>query len=172
MVHQFYGLLANHTFVVFSNQLLQLVLERFSINCIKDSFTFSETIQQLKFDSDNVYLFFCDVTSLFTNVSLTDIIKLCSITLYEDSRTLTVHPIPQVVFVELMEYATCFVEFSFNNKMYRQIDGISMGLPLGPALANVFVGFYEQKLVSQIAKPQVYFRYVDDTFVIFYHEVN
>ena len=45
-----------------------------------------------------------------------------------------------------------------------------MGNPLGPALANIFVGFYEQKLFDQGDKPSVYFRYVDDTCVIFESE--
>ena len=45
-----------------------------------------------------------------------------------------------------------------------------MGSPLGPALANIFVGYYEEKLFSEISKPAVYFRYVDDTFVIFQNE--
>ena len=29
--------------------------------------------------------------------------------------------------------------------MRKQIDGVAMGSPLGPALANIFVGFYESK---------------------------
>ena len=45
-----------------------------------------------------------------------------------------------------------------------------MDSPLGPALANIFVGYYEEKLFSEISKPAVYFRYVDDTFVIFRNE--
>ena len=85
---------------------------------------------------------------------------------------MTTLPISQKVFVELMEYATSFVEFSFNNKMYCQIGVVAIGSPLGPAIFNIFVGFYEEKLFSQIAKPQVYFRYVHDTFVIFYHEAE
>ena len=47
-----------------------------------------------------------------------------------------------------------------------------MGLPLGPALANIFVGYYEEKLFSQTQKPPTYFRYVDDTFAIFDHEAE
>ena len=45
-----------------------------------------------------------------------------------------------------------------------------MGTSLGPALANIFVGYYEEKLFSEISKPAVYFRYVDHTFVIFQNE--
>ena len=47
-----------------------------------------------------------------------------------------------------------------------------MGSPLGPALANIFVGFHESRLFDNTVKPGVYFRYVDDTFVIFSSELD
>ena len=47
-----------------------------------------------------------------------------------------------------------------------------MGSPLGLALANIFVGYYEEKLFSQTQKPPTYFRYVDNTFAIFNHEAE
>ena len=47
------------------------------------------------------------------------------------------------------------------------LDGVAMGSPLGPALADIFVGFHESRLSGNTTKPGVYFRYVDDTFVIF-----
>ena len=68
-----------------------------------------------------------------------------------------------------MHSATSTVEFSFDNIIYRQIDGAAMSSPLGPALANIFVGYYEKKLFSEISKPAVYF-YIDDTFAIFRKE--
>ena len=64
-----------------------------------------------------------------------------------------------------MTIATSSVEFSFNNIMHRQIDGVAMGSPLGPALANIFVGFHERRLFKSVKKPWMYFRYVDDTFI-------
>ena len=47
-----------------------------------------------------------------------------------------------------------------------------MGSPLGTALANIFVGYDEEKLFSQTQKPPTYFRYVDDTLAIFDQEAE
>ena len=47
-----------------------------------------------------------------------------------------------------------------------------MGSPLGPALANIFVGFHESRLFDNTVKPGVYFRFVDDTFAIFGSELD
>ena len=47
-----------------------------------------------------------------------------------------------------------------------------MGSPRGPALANIFVGYYEGKLFSQTRKPPVYFRDVDNTTAIFNREAE
>ena len=69
-----------------------------------------------------------------------------------------------------MQLATSSVEFSFKNNMYRQIDGVAMGSPLRPALANIFVGHQEQKLFNVVNRPLAYFRYVDDTFTVFNNE--
>ena len=51
--------------------------------------------------------------------------------------------------------------------MYKQIDGVAMGSPLGPILANIFVGYLESKLFLNCKSPLMYLRYVDDTFVMF-----
>ena len=42
-----------------------------------------------------------------------------------------------------------------------------MGSPLGPLLANVFVGFLEQQLFDKVHKLYCYVCYVDDTFTCF-----
>ena len=58
----------------------------------------------------------------------------------------------------------------FNNNFYIQKDGVAMGNPLGPTLANAFLSFHEQNWLNKCPKqfrPIFYKRYVDDIFVLF-----
>ena len=51
---------------------------------------------------------------------------------------------------------------------YDQIDGVAMGSPLGPFLANVFMCNFEGKWVmNNGASPTIWCRYVDDAFTLF-----
>ena len=126
--------------------LLEPVLKRFSTHCVRDSFTFADAIQNSK-DANNLFMCSFDISSLFTNVLLEETINICEDALYcDDSNAQPL--ISKAVFIELMKSVTFGVEFSFNDIMYKQTDGVAMGSPLGPALANIFVGFYEEKLFS------------------------
>ena len=58
----------------------------------------------------------------------------------------------------------------FNNKYYKQVDGVAMGYPLGSALANTFMCSFESKWLSDCPnyfKPVFYRRYINDIFVLF-----
>ena len=51
----------------------------------------------------------------------------------------------------------------FNGELYEQTDGVAMGSPLGPLLANVFMCHIENQLEQNNMIPSFYRRYVDDT---------
>ena len=55
-----------------------------------------------------------------------------------------------------MKMATVGVEFRLNGLMYRQIDSIYMGSPLGPIPANIFIGYYEKKLFKGSVGPKMH----------------
>ena len=54
--------------------------------------------------------------------------------------------------------------FQFDGNLYEQIDGVAMGSPLGPLMANAFLCSIEEKLDQDNKLPEFYRRYVDDTF--------
>ena len=59
--------------------------------------------------------------------------------------------------------------FIFDNSLYRKIDGVAMGSPLGPTIANAFLCYYEKEWLDSCPvqfNPKLYTRYVDDIFVI------
>ena len=68
----------------------------------------------------------------------------------------------------LFEFATKISHFIFDGQYYDQVDGVAMGSPLGPVLANIFMCHFEEQWVNNtVACPSIWFRYVDDTFSLF-----
>ena len=126
--------------------------------------------QDLITDSDQTFLCSFDIFSLFTNIPFGETIQICADSLYNSNLTPPI--MDKDVFIELMNIATTSVEFIFNNKVYKQIDGVAMGSLPGPALAKIFVGYQEEKLFIDNNQPLIYFRYVDDTFAIIEDEFN
>ena len=135
-----------------------------NIYTVRDSFSFAK--EAVTFSS-NLHMSSLDVTSLFTNIPVDETIDICCDELFKNDTV--INGMNREIFRELLVLAlkeTCFV---FDDKLYQQIDGVSMGSPLGPILANAFLAFHEQKWIDNCPadiKPIVYRRYVDDVFIL------
>ena len=140
-------------------------MDKYSSHVVSDSFCFSDIIRGLAGPKRNAFMCSFDVKSLFTNVPIDETIKICLDTLYR-SKDITPPCIDESLLKKLLQKCTVGVEFSFNNLMYRQVDGVAMGSPLGPILANVFLGYCETRIAPD-EWPELYRRYVDDTFSLF-----
>ena len=63
----------------------------------------------------------------------------------------------------------------FDNKYYSQIDGVAMGSPSGPTLANIFLCYHESNWLKNCLKdfkPVYYKRYVDPQFSFFFADAR
>ena len=113
-----------------------------------------------------------DVSNLFTNVPLDETINICLDSLYT-TGTNAIIGLPRNLFKQFLELSVKNSFFIFNSKLYKQIDGVGMGLPLGPSFANIFMCHHEREWLENCPvafRPVFYKRYVDDTFVLFKHK--
>ena len=78
-----------------------------------------------------------DVDFLFTSISVDETIDICIDSLYKGDENNS--KIPKDVFRNLLTVVTKESFFMFNNKFYKQINGVAMGSLLGPALVNIFM---------------------------------
>ena len=108
---------------------------------VNSTSAFMDVLHDFSFsEGDNLVSF--DVVSLYTNVPLDETIKLISDYVYSDESK-RVPPFPKKVFIKLLKFSTSGM-FLYNDKLFRQTDGVAMGSPLGPSLANFFLGHLEK----------------------------
>ena len=146
------------------------ILKDISVNdfTIGNSFEFGKEV--LKQDA-SLYMGSLDVEALFTSLPLIETINICVSELFKNKET--INNLTKNEFKTFLEFATNEPWFIFNNNFYKQVDGVAMGSPLGPTLANVFMSHFEKKWLEVCPisfKPVFYRRYIDDIFVMFKSE--
>ncbi|CAM4849385.1 unnamed protein product [Rotaria magnacalcarata] len=142
-----------------------------SFSYIKDSFDLVKQIKEITNAKQQVMCSF-DVDALYTNVPVKEAIDIV-VESMEKSKTIKNTPFNKKQFKKLLELAVCNVPFRFMNEYYIQCDGVAMGSPLGPILADMFMSKLENKLNKfSKNKPQVWLRYVDDILCIFDNKQN
>jgi hypothetical protein len=70
----------------------------------------------------------------------------------------------------LFKHVLTSTYFCYDGQFYEQTDGVAMGSPLSPVIANFFMEDFERRAIEQAThKPICWYRYVDDTFAIWPH---
>ena len=131
---------------------------------MSNTFSFVKDINNLK--CNNKYLTSFDVVSLYTNIPLNETIELAVDVIKRNDQKLN---ISRTELRQLFEFATAETHFLFEGKIFDQIDGVAMGSPLAPVLANLFMGHHENNWLKNYkgVSPIIYKRYVDDIFCLF-----
>ena len=95
--------------------------------------TIADSLKDIQLDEVDEIVSF-DVKSLYTNVPVVEAMDHCTELLY--SGKYQKPPIDKETFRALLKISSCNVLMSTNDGYYQQIDGLAMGSPPAPMLAN------------------------------------
>ena len=113
-----------------------------------------------------------DVSALFSSVPIDPALKIIKDLLVKDPnlKDRTVIGIDDIIL--LLEFCLKNTYFSIQGWFFQQVEGVAMGSPVSPIVANLCMEFLEQKSLSTAPhSPRFWCKFVDDTFVI-HKEVN
>ena len=102
---------------------------------------------------------------MFTNVPLEETINICVNELFKSNSN--IHGLNKKQITEMLSLTTKESIILFDMTFYTQVDGVAMGSPLGPSLANALLCHHETKWLNDCPdkfKPVFYKRYIDSLF--------
>ncbi|XP_045449970.1 uncharacterized protein LOC123658651 [Melitaea cinxia] len=125
---------------------------------VKDSRHFVQIIKEITLEPNEIMVSF-DVESLFTNVPIDECLDVVREKLRDSEMPLN--------YIDLLKHCLEGNYFLFQGQYYLQIDGVAMGSPVAPVLANLWMEHFEEKALSLGPKIiRLWKRYVDDIFSI------
>jgi len=135
---------------------------------VKDSFDFVKRITDTVLDKHKTYIMCSfDVESLYTNVPVEEAIEVTLNYMYKPKKVIDV-PFNRDQMRTLLNLSIRDAPFRFQNKIFKQTDGVAMGNPLAPIIADLWMQKIEEKLNKfSTNKPTIWLRYVDDVFCLF-----
>ena len=91
-------------------------------------------------------------------------IKLVLNQLFPDEQS-KINGLSKQQFDKLLKWTCKKTTLQFNQNYYHQLDGLAMGSPLAPAMADICMNWLTNEVLAKIKNPPVIMRYVDDLFL-------
>jgi hypothetical protein len=133
---------------------------------IRDTGHFLHNISELPQLPPHSLLITADVTSLYTNIPHNEGIEAIKIALIKNQTD----PNKIAVICRFLKLILTNNIFHFDNKFYRQVQGTAMGTKMAPSYAILFMAQLEEEfLEKQSKKPLVWWRYIDDIYMVWTH---
>ena len=109
--------------------------------------------------------------SLFTKVSTDETLAVVQNKLAADPLLEECTCIPIDNLMEMLTFCVETTYFKMGSNIYQE-EGLAMGSPLSPVLAIIYIDYFEEMaLGSTSLKPSMWLRYVDDTFILWPHQI-
>ena len=113
----------------------------------------ADNLKNIQLEIDEEMISF-DVSSLYTNVPVTEAIEYCAELLY--SNRYQKPPVSKDTIIQLTTLCSCNVLMLTHGGYYRQTDGLAMGSPPAPNLANGWLSKFDPDIRGE---PKLYSRY-------------
>jgi hypothetical protein len=124
---------------------------------VKDSRHFVNILSNIRLEPDDIMVSF-DVESLFTNVPVKECLEVIR-------NKLSKNNIPEGYMV-LLRNCLEGAYLLYRGQYYLQIDGVAMGSPVAPIMANIWMEHIETLIDYHLHDVKIWRRYVDDVFCI------
>lgn len=133
---------------------------------LRDTQHFLALLQELPTLPKHTLLATIDVTSLYTNIPHLGGIKAIRHALQTRSQ----QDPPTFMLLKLAMFVLRCNCFKFNEDFYHQVNGTAMGTKMAPNYAILFMAQLEENaLLTAKHKPLIWWRYIDDIFIIWTH---
>ena len=117
----------------------------------------SDELKNIPVENDEELVSF-DICSLYTNVPVHEAIHYCAELLYNNDEN-EQPDVSKETFIELAIMSSCNVLMLTHDGFYRQKDGLAMGSPPAPNLANGWLSQFDRVIKGE---SKLYSRYMDD----------
>ena len=108
-----------------------------------------------------------DVKALFTSVPIEPAVRIIRKLLEEDQTLRQRTSMAVNYIVSLLEFCLRSTYFTFKGRFYEQKDGTTMGSPISPIVANLYMEDLATKAIQSAQDPPSFWRrFVDDTLTI------
>ncbi len=124
-----------------------------------------ETMEGIVMDESEMLVSY-DVKSLFTSIPVEESIAICERKLREDDTLDDRTGMNVETIVQMLRFCLTSTSFQYKHIHYQQLDGVAMGSPVSPVIADIFMEDLEDKVFEARTAPRLWKRFVDDVIAV------